>query len=106
MTAAGWDLAEVDRLVPHQANSRITSFVADRLDVPEDHRLSNVADVGNTGAASIPLLLDHASSDGRLMPGHRTLLTAFGAGLTWGALTLTWPDLAPARLPEEARHDR
>ncbi|MEU5583057.1 beta-ketoacyl-ACP synthase III [Streptomyces huasconensis] len=95
VTAAGWDLADIDRLVPHQANSRITSFVARQLDVPEDRCLSNVADVGNTGAASIPLLLDHASSDSRLKPGHRTLLTAFGAGLTWGALTLTWPDLAP-----------
>ncbi|MCC0100706.1 ketoacyl-ACP synthase III [Streptomyces flavotricini] len=92
-TAAGWDLGDVDRLVPHQANSRITSFVARQLGVPDGRQLSNVAEVGNTGAASIPLLLARASSDGRLKPGHRTLLTAFGAGLTWGALTLTWPDL-------------
>ncbi|WP_225828512.1 beta-ketoacyl-ACP synthase III [Streptomyces naphthomycinicus] len=105
-TAAGWDLADVDRLIPHQANSRITSFVARQLGVPDDRRLSNVAEVGNTGAASIPLLLDHASSDGRLAPGHRTLLTAFGAGLTWGALTLTWPDLSRTRLPQGAPHDR
>ncbi|MFD6244597.1 beta-ketoacyl-ACP synthase III [Streptomyces roseolus] len=96
-TAAGWDLGDVDRLVPHQANSRITSFVARQLGVPADRQLSNVAEVGNTGAASIPLLLDRASADGHLKPGHRTLLTAFGAGLTWGALTLTWPDLSRAR---------
>ncbi|WP_037848094.1 beta-ketoacyl-ACP synthase III [Streptomyces sp. NRRL F-2747] len=96
-TAAGWDLDDIDRLVPHQANSRITSFVARQLGVPEDRQLSNVAEVGNTGAASIPLLLDRAYADGHLKPGHRTLLTAFGAGLTWGALTLTWPDLSRTR---------
>ncbi|MFJ9080295.1 beta-ketoacyl-ACP synthase 3 [Streptomyces sp. NPDC102278] len=95
--AAGWDLGDVDRLVPHQANSRITGFVARQLGVPADRQLGNVAEVGNTGAASIPLLLDRASSDGHLKPGHRTLLTAFGAGLTWGALTLTWPNLTRAR---------
>lgn len=96
-TAAGWDLGDVDRLVPHQANSRITSFAARQLGVPADRQLGNVAEVGNTGAASIPLLLAHASGDGRLQPGHRTLLTAFGAGLTWGALTLAWPDLTRTR---------
>jgi 3-oxoacyl-[acyl-carrier-protein] synthase-3 len=107
VATAGWDLDDVDRLVPHQANHRITSFVARQLGIPDDRHLSNIADVGNTGAASIPLLLARASSDGRLAPGHRTLLTAFGAGLTWGALTLTWPDLARTRrLAEGARHDR
>ncbi|BFO20355.1 hypothetical protein SHKM778_67430 [Streptomyces sp. KM77-8] len=53
-TAAGWDVTDIDRLIPHQANSRITSFVARQLGVPADHRLGNVGDVGNTGAASIP----------------------------------------------------
>jgi 3-oxoacyl-[acyl-carrier-protein] synthase-3 len=105
-TAAGWDVTDIDRLIPHQANSRITSFVARQLGVPDDRRLGNVGDVGNTGAASIPLLLARSAADGRLGPGHRTLLTAFGAGLTWGATTLTWPDLSLARLPEGAGHDR
>ncbi|MFJ3495704.1 beta-ketoacyl-ACP synthase 3 [Streptomyces sp. NPDC086091] len=103
-TAAGWDLAAVDRLVPHQANSRITSFVARRLGVPDARRLSNVAHVGNTGGASIPLLLTQAHADGRLQSGHRTLLTAFGAGLPWGAVALTWPDLTHPT--EGAGHDR
>lgn len=92
-TAMGWELGDIDRLVPHQANSRITSFVARQLGVPDGRQLGNVADVGNTGAASIPLLLAYANARGRLAPGHRTLLTAFGAGLTWGATALTWPDL-------------
>ncbi|WP_374992910.1 3-oxoacyl-[acyl-carrier-protein] synthase III C-terminal domain-containing protein [Streptomyces lydicus] len=93
-TAAGWGLADVDRLAPHQANSRITAFVTRQLGVPDDRQLSNVCEVGNTGAASIPLLLAQSAADGRLKPGHRTLLTAFGAVLTWGATTLTWPDLS------------
>ncbi|WP_331718372.1 beta-ketoacyl-ACP synthase 3 [Streptomyces sp. NBC_00624] len=105
-TAAGWDLADVDRLAPHQANSRITAFVARQLGVAADRQLGNIAETGNTGAASIPLLLARSAADGRLHPGHRTLLTAFGAGLTWGATTLTWPDLCPVRLPEGTAHDR
>jgi 3-oxoacyl-[acyl-carrier-protein] synthase-3 len=79
--------------VPHQANARITGFTARRLGIPDDRQLQNVEHVGNTGAASIPLLLAQAAADGRIKPGHRLLLTAFGAGLTWGATTLTWPDL-------------
>ncbi|MGA5114682.1 beta-ketoacyl-ACP synthase III [Streptomyces pseudogriseolus] len=102
-TAAGWDFPEVDRLAPHQANSRITSFVARQLGIPDDRWLGNIAEVGNTGAASIPLLLAQAAADGRLKPGHRTLLTAFGAGLTWGAATLTWPDLTPPPPPGRSR---
>ncbi|MEJ8657595.1 beta-ketoacyl-ACP synthase 3 [Streptomyces sp. MS1.AVA.4] len=94
-TAAGWRMQDVDRLVPHQANARITSFVARQLDVPAERQLHNIHSVGNTGAASIPLLLAQAAADGRLKAGHRVLLAAFGAGLTWGATTVTWPDLTP-----------
>ncbi|MEV6057572.1 beta-ketoacyl-ACP synthase III [Streptomyces sp. NPDC052107] len=96
-TAMGWELTDVDRLAPHQANSRITAFVARQLGIPDGRQLGNVGEVGNTGAASIPLLLADATADGRLKPGHRTLLTAFGAGLTWGAVTFTWPDLPLTR---------
>ncbi|MFJ2214720.1 beta-ketoacyl-ACP synthase III [Streptomyces sp. NPDC101062] len=106
VTAAGWELGDVDRLVPHQANSRITAFVARRLGVPDDRQLSNIAETGNTGAASIPLLLARSAADGGLKPGHRTLLTAFGTGLTWGAITLTWPSFCRSHSPEGAGHDR
>ncbi|MEV0262376.1 beta-ketoacyl-ACP synthase III [Streptomyces sp. NPDC050617] len=97
VTDAGWRLADVDRLAAHQANTRILNALADELGLPSGHLLSNVEHVGNTAAASIPLLLDHTSADGRLRPGHRVLLTAFGAGLTWGATTLRWPDLPVRR---------
>lgn len=90
---AGWQLTDVDRFAAHQANARILSAVADRLDIPPQRRLSNIEHVGNTGGASIPLLLAQAVQDGRLAPGHRVLLTAFGGGLAWGATTLRWPQL-------------
>lgn len=93
VTAAGWTMEDIDRIAAHQANSRILAAVAERLGIPAEHQLSNIADVGNTGAASIPLLLAQSHAEGRLVPGNRTLLTAFGAGLAWGASTLTWPKL-------------
>lgn len=99
--AAGWALSDVDRLAPHQANARIAGFVARQLGIPDSRQLHNIEHVGNTGAASLPVLLAQAAADGRLTPGHRVLLTAFGAGLTWGATTLTWPDLPPSHQPTE-----
>ncbi|MFZ4236744.1 beta-ketoacyl-ACP synthase III [Streptomyces murinus] len=90
---AGWRLDDVDRFAAHQANARILEAVSDRLDIPEERRLSNIARVGNTGAASIPLLLAEATADGRLTAGNRVLLTAFGGGLSWGAATVVWPEL-------------
>lgn len=91
--AAGWSLGDVDRFVPHQANARITKAVARRLGLDGGRVLENIAHLGNTSAASILFALAHAASDGALRPGHRVLLAAFGAGLTWGAATLTWPDV-------------
>lgn len=91
--AAGWSMAEVDRLVAHQANARIVAAVANELDIPPDRRAQNIQDVGNTAGASIPILLAQATEDGFLLPEHKVLLTAFGGGLTWGAATVVWPDL-------------
>ncbi|MEU5609060.1 beta-ketoacyl-ACP synthase III [Streptomyces sparsogenes] len=93
--AAGWSLAHIDRLAAHQANARILATVAEDLGIPEDRRLSNIAHTGNTVAASVPMLLADAAADGTLAAGHRVLLTAFGAGLAWGATTVTWPEVKP-----------
>ncbi|NEA97776.1 beta-ketoacyl-ACP synthase III [Streptomyces sp. SID13726] len=90
---SGWSIGDVDRLATHQANARITEAVADELGVPRDRVLSNIEHVGNTSAASLPLLLADAASSGLLLPHHRVLLAAFGAGLVWGAASLTWPDV-------------
>ncbi|MGK5631865.1 beta-ketoacyl-ACP synthase III [Streptomyces sp. URMC 123] len=93
---AGWSPADVDRLVSHQANARIIQHLADDLGIPRDRSVSDIAEVGNTAAASIPLALDRAHADGVLRAGDRVLLTAFGGGLTWGSTVLTWPRLERA----------
>ncbi|MCG8916300.1 ketoacyl-ACP synthase III [Actinokineospora sp. PR83] len=91
---AGWRVDEVDHLVGHQANIRILNRLADDIGVPRERSITNIAEVGNTSAASIPLALDQARAAGRLHTGDRLLLTAFGGGLTWGSTVLTWPHLA------------
>jgi 3-oxoacyl-[acyl-carrier-protein] synthase-3 len=91
---AGWRPADVDFLVAHQANARITRRLAENLGIAADRAADHIATVGNTAAASIPLALDDAHARGVLRPGDRLLLTAFGGGLTWGATTLTWPGAA------------
>ncbi|MEV7977590.1 beta-ketoacyl-ACP synthase III [Streptomyces sp. NPDC086519] len=90
---AGRKTDDVDHLVPHQANLRILHSVADDLGLPRERCVANVDSVGNTGAASIPLALADAAARGRIRPGDRLLLTAFGGGLTWGSCLLTWPSL-------------
>ncbi|MFF8193119.1 beta-ketoacyl-ACP synthase III [Streptomyces bobili] len=93
----GWTPETVGAVVAHQANARIIGAVADRLGVPPEAALCELARVGNTGAASIPVALADAVDGGRLRPDARTVLTAFGGGLTWGSVALTWPRLAPVR---------
>lgn len=100
LAKAGWRVGDVTAFVGHQANQRILDAVADRLGIAAEHRLGNIADVGNTAAASIPIALADAAARGRLGAGDRVLLAAFGGGLTWGATTLVWPQLeAMAELP-------
>ncbi|CAL9617706.1 beta-ketoacyl-ACP synthase 3 [Streptomyces sp. enrichment culture] len=89
---AGWSPDDIDAFVGHQANQRILTSVAKRLGLPAERVVSNIADVGNTAAASIPLALADASAAGRIRQGDRLVLTAFGGGLTWGSAALVWPD--------------
>jgi 3-oxoacyl-[acyl-carrier-protein] synthase III len=91
---AKWPVSTVDLLVCHQANQYILEAVANRLGIPMERCLSNIDQVGNTAAASIPLALGYGLECGALRPGHRVALTAFGGGLTWGATLLRWPELA------------
>lgn len=90
----GWTVGDVDRFVGHQANIRILHAVAKQLGLPVDSLVVNIDRTGNTSAASIPLALVDGARDGSLRTGDRVLLAAFGAGLTWGATALRWPDLA------------
>jgi 3-oxoacyl-[acyl-carrier-protein] synthase-3 len=81
---------DVDVLVPHQANARIMRAVAERLRIPEEKAVVDVAEVGNTSAASIPIALDRAYRAGRIGEDDVVLFTSFGAGLTWGATLMRW----------------
>lgn len=92
---AGMTIDEVDRFIGHQANLRILQSAAKQLGLSEERLVVDIDHTGNTSAASIPLALAHACGDGNLRPGHRVLMTAFGAGLTWGSTVLTWPDVKP-----------
>ena len=82
--------ADLDWLLLHQANQRIIDAVADRLEIPREKTLSNLAQYGNTSAASIPLALDEAVRAGQVKPGDVIAASGFGAGLTWGAAVFRW----------------
>ena len=81
---------DVDLLVPHQANLRIIQPTAERLRLPMSKVVINIERVANTTAGTIPLALADAEAEGRLKPGTRVLLAAFGGGFTWGSCYLTW----------------
>lgn len=85
---AGLTVDDVDVVIPHQANQRITDAVASRLGVPEEKVYSNIAFHGNTSSASIPIAMDECIESGRIKEGSTVLLTAFGGGVTWGATVL------------------
>lgn len=85
---AGLTIDDIDIVIPHQANQRITDAVASRLGVPEEKVYSNIAQHGNTSSASIPIALDECIQSGRVGEGSKVLLTAFGGGATWGATVL------------------
>jgi 3-oxoacyl-[acyl-carrier-protein] synthase-3 len=87
---SGYTPDDVDVLIPHQANARIMTAVADRLGITGDRAIVDVEEVGNTSAASIPIALDRAWRAGRIREGDLVLLTSFGAGLAWGATLIRW----------------
>ncbi len=82
---SGFTIDDVDLVVPHQANQRITDAIASRLGVCEEKVYSNIAEHGNTSSASIPIALDECIEAGRIKEGDLVLMTAFGGGATWGA---------------------
>ena len=85
LKAAGLTSAELDWVIPQQANRNIVDKISQRLGYSRTKFIENLAEVGNTGAASIPMALDEAVRDGRIQPGQTALLCALGAGIAWGA---------------------
>jgi len=82
--------ADLDLLIPHQANLRICQLVALALELPEEKVFSNIQRYGNTTAASIPIALHEAVLEGKVQPGALICLAAFGAGFTWAAALMRW----------------
>ena len=87
---AGLTPADVDWLVPHQANLRIIGATAQKMQLPMDKVVLTVADHGNTSAASIPLALSVADGEGRFAEGDVLVLEAIGGGMSWGSVVLRW----------------
>jgi 3-oxoacyl-[acyl-carrier-protein] synthase III len=87
---ANLPVTDLNWLILHQANQRIMDAVADRLSLPADKVISNVADCGNTSAASIPIALDGAVRSGKIQAGDAIATAGFGAGLSWGAAIFRW----------------
>ena len=117
MDKAELGVDDVDLFVPHQANARIIEYAADQLGLPPEKVVMNVAEYGNTSAATIPIALSEALTDGRAKPGATLALVGFGAGLTWaaclfdlGPLAVETPDAGAdrdrQRTPESVIDDR
>ncbi len=87
---AGVSAADVKLVIPHQANARIISAIAERLGVPEERTFINLDKYGNTSAATIPVAMDEANRAGRLQRGDIVLLVAFGGGFTWASSVVAW----------------
>jgi 3-oxoacyl-[acyl-carrier-protein] synthase-3 len=98
LDVSGWRLADIDLFVYHQANSRIIRAVGERLELPAERVVDYVERFANASTATLPIALSVALSEGRLEPGQRVLLAAFGGGLTWGASVLEWSAQPAARL--------
>jgi 3-oxoacyl-[acyl-carrier-protein] synthase-3 len=92
LAACGAGVEDVDLYVPHQANKRIIDHAVKNLGLDPKKVFMNIDRYGNTSSASIPIGLAEAQADGRLRDGTRVLMSAVGAGLTWGSVYMTWND--------------
>lgn len=81
---------DIDLLVPHQANLRISNFVQKQMTLPDDKVFNNIMHYGNTTAASIPIALSEAWEKGKIQPGDLVCLAAFGSGFTWASALIRW----------------
>lgn len=90
LTEAKLKPEDVDLFVPHQANLRISQFVQKQLGFPDEKVFNNIQKYGNTTAASIPIALSEAKAAGKIKQGDTVLMTAFGAGFTWGSVLIKW----------------
>jgi len=90
LIATDLKISEITHFVPHQMNARMIEAVAERLGFPMSKIVINIENYGNTSAASIPIALDEAVRSGRIKRGDIILMSAMGAGITWGTAVLRW----------------
>ena len=90
LDANGLQASDIDLLIPHQANLRISQMVQKRLGLSDDQVFNNIQRYGNTTAATIPIALAEAAREGRISRGDLVCFTAFGSGFTWGSALLRW----------------
>ena len=81
---------QIDLLVPHQANLRISQFIQKKFGLNDNQVYNNIQRYGNTTAGSIPIALTEAWQDGKVKPGNLIVLAAFGSGFTWGSAIIRW----------------
>jgi 3-oxoacyl-[acyl-carrier-protein] synthase-3 len=84
------DVSDIDMLIPHQANLRISQFIQKRFGLSDDQVYNNIQNYGNTTAASIPIALSEAYEKGKIKEGDTVVLAAFGSGFTWGSVIIRW----------------
>ena len=90
LKANNLEVADIDMLIPHQANLRISQFVQSKLRLRDDQVYNNIMKYGNTTAASIPLALTEVWEQGKIKEGDLVVLAAFGSGFTWGSAIIRW----------------
>lgn len=90
LKANGLEVKDIDMLIPHQANLRISQFVQQKFKLSDDQVYNNIQKYGNTTAASIPIALTEAWENGKIKEGDLVVLAAFGSGFTWGSAIIEW----------------
>lgn len=90
LDANGYSASDIDMLIPHQANLRISQFIAKKMGLGPDQVYNNIMRYGNTTAASIPIALSEALKEGKVKEGDLVCLAAFGSGFTWGSALMRW----------------
>lgn len=90
LKANGLEVSDIDMLIPHQANLRISQFIQQKFELSDDQVYNNIQKYGNTTAASIPIALTEAWEEGKIKEGDTIVLAAFGSGFTWASAVIKW----------------
>tara|TARA_B100000963_G_C22469974_1_gene599659 strand:- start:621 stop:956 length:336 start_codon:yes stop_codon:yes gene_type:complete len=85
-----WKSGDINLLIPHQANLRISQFVQKKFGLSDNQVFNNIMNYGNTTAASIPIALTEAWENNKVNQGDKIVLAAFGSGFTWGSIMIVW----------------